>query len=54
MQGTHQIGGEDEAAVQDRHDQQVLELLPGDILGKLVNASRDVFGGEDHLYGLGP
>jgi hypothetical protein len=44
MQGAHEIGGKHEAAVQDRYDEQRLDLPCSDVLGQLGNATRDVLG----------
>ena len=53
MHRAQQIGGEHEAALQDRHHQQAFQPGPGDALGHRVDALGDGLGRKHDLDGLG-
>ena len=52
VQRAQQIRSEHEAALEDRHDEQILERGGGDVAGDGGDAGRDGLGREDHLDGL--
>src|SRR5690606_3285702 len=49
VHGADQVGGEDERALEDRDDEQVVVVALADLLGELEIASGDGGGAEQHL-----